>query len=338
MSTVQLRVGDMFDGPSDLIVLPCSTEGTITSFVRQKLVNYRIPYPRPGLKLGDVHIVPFEGGENIAQYVAYAASVDSNTSSPAAIRRIGQQLGAFTVQGPAARLIAAPLLGAGAGGLQSEVVVQALRDGFRVSAHSDAVLQISILHEPVYKRVRDSLELRPSTELNETPTNRSAGATTRKPLRVFISYSHSSPEHERWVESLGTFLRQQGIDARLDVWHLRRGMDLPQFMTNELALADRVILISDERYAEKADGRVGGVGWETMIVQGDISKLPPDSIKYLVIVCAEAVETGLPKYLATKFVIHWPHARVEERNRQTLLRELYDHVGPPPLGEPPAFI
>jgi hypothetical protein len=114
-------------------------------------------------------------------------------------------------------------------------------------------------------------------------------------------------------------------------------MDLPQFMTNELTLADRVILISDERYADKADGRVGGVGWETMIVQGDISRLPPDSIKYLVVVRAATVASGLPKYLQTKVVIHWPDPRVEERNRQTLLRELYDRIGPPPLGEPPAF-
>jgi len=329
----------MFDGPSDLIVLPCSTAGNITSFVRKKLVNYNIPYPRPGLKLGDVHILPFEGGENIAQYIAYAASVESASfSSPAAIRRIAQQLGESTVQGPTVRLIAAPLLGAGAGGLQSEVVVQSLRDGFKASAHSDAVLQISVLHEPVYKQVRDSLELVKPMKHDEPQTSHPTGAATHMPLRVFISYSHSSPEHEQWVESLGTFLRQHGVDARLDVWHLRHGMDLPQFMTNELTLADRVILISDERYAEKADGRVGGVGWETMIVQGDISRLPFNSIKYLVIVRAATVDSGLPQYLRAKFVIHWPDPRVEERNRQTLLRELYDRVGPPPLGEPPAFI
>jgi TIR domain len=140
-----------------------------------------------------------------------------------------------------------------------------------------------------------------------------------------------SPEHEQWVEGLYTFLRQHGIDARLDVWHLRHGMVLPQFMTNELSLADRVLLISDERYADKADGRAGGVGWETMIVQADILNLPPDSIKYLVIVRTAAVESGLPKYLKAKFVIHWPDSYVEERNRQTLLRELYDRVAPPQL-------
>ena len=31
---VKLRLGDLFDGPSDLIVLPCSTIGTVTGFIR----------------------------------------------------------------------------------------------------------------------------------------------------------------------------------------------------------------------------------------------------------------------------------------------------------------
>ena len=58
MALVQLKLGDMFDGPCDLIVLPCSTSGTITSFVRQRLINYNIPYPKPGMRLGDVAILP----------------------------------------------------------------------------------------------------------------------------------------------------------------------------------------------------------------------------------------------------------------------------------------
>jgi hypothetical protein len=157
-------------------------------------------------------------------------------------------------------------------------------------------------------------------------------------MRVFVSYSHTSPEHEEWVKRLGTFLRDSGIDARLDIWNLRHGMDLPQFMTNELALAERVIIISDEKYAEKADGRVGGVGWETMIVQGDIASQPPDNTKYLVIVHSKSVEAGLPRYLKTKFVIHWPDATFDEKNKQTLLRELYDQVKAPPLGPKPVFL
>ena len=330
MATVQLKLGDMFDGPSDLIVLPSSTDGTITEFVRQRLIHHRIPYPKPGMKLGDVNVMPFQGGENIAQFVAYAASVEGNSSTKAAIHRIGEQLGEATHEGSTVRLVSAPLLGAGAGGLRSEAVVEALTTGFKATAHRDARLVIHVLHSDVFSRLSKS-----STPSKLDPKEPQQPLST---IRIFVSYSHTSPDHEQWVERLGTFLRESGIDARLDIWNLRYGMDLPQFMTNELALAARVILISDEKYAEKADGRVGGVGWETMIVQGDMANQPPDSNKYLVIVRSKDIEAGLPRYLKTKFVIHWPEDTSDERNRQILLRELYDQVKAPPLGQKPVFL
>jgi hypothetical protein len=334
MPQVQLRLGDMFDGPSDLIVLPCSTAGTITSFVREKLVHHRIPYPKPGMELGDVHVLPFEGGENIAQFVAFAASVEGDHSSTTAIERIGVQLGECTRRGPTVRLIAAPLLGAGAGGLRSEAVVKSLNAGFKSAADEDATLTISVLHREVFERIRGETEQMRGEHIGVDARREERG----KPRRVFVSYSHTSPDHQQWVESIATFLRQNGIDARLDVWHLRRGMDLPQWMTNELALAERVVLVSDERYAEKADGRVGGIGWETMIVQGDMSQLPPDSVKYLVVVHCNDIDQGLPKYLRTKFVIHWPGPHTDTANRKLLLRELLDRVAAPPLGPVPIEI
>lgn len=329
MPTVQLRLGDIFDGPSDLIVLPSSTAGTVTPFVRKRLVHHRIPYPEVGMELGDVSILPFEGGENIAQFVAYAASVDDNSSDIEAIRRIGEHLGAETRRRVMIRRVSAPLLGAGAGGLRSESVAAALSSGFKRTAHQDAGLVIHVLHEDVFSRLSGDREVERLA---------SSQIETSKPTRVFVSYCHSSPEHEEWVIALGKFLRENGIDARLDVWVLRHGMDLPQFMTNELTLADRVILVSDEKYAEKADGRVGGVGWETMIVQGDMAQQPPESTKYLVIVRSRTRDDGLPRYLKTKFVIHWPGPMTEDANRQMLLRELYDRIEVPPLGPRPVFL
>jgi hypothetical protein len=333
MPTVQLKFGDIFDGPSDMIVLPCSNLGTITPFVRERLVHHHIPYPPHGMRLGDVSIMPFEGGENIAQYVAYAASVVApGSSSTEAIELIGQQLGTATKKTPTIRLVSAPLLGTGAGRLKPGPVVQSLSSGFKSTAHRDARLVIHVLDKQVFGQLSP-----PQLEfgVNEDAT---ANPKAEKALRVFISYSHTSEEHEQWVESLGTFLRDSGIEARLDLWHLRRGMDLPQFMTNELAIAERVILVSDERYAEKADGRVGGVGWETMIVQADMYSLPPESTKYLVIVRSTKVDDGLPRFLKAKFVIHWPKKTSDERNRQILLRELYDMVKIPPLGSRPIFL
>lgn len=335
MAAVDLRLGDMFDGPSDMIVLPCSTAGTVTKLVAEKLVHYQIPSrPRGGMRLGDLTVSPFEGGENIAQFVAFAASVQVNSSSQEAIYRIGTQLGEHTNQNASIRRISAPLLGTGAGGLRGEIAALSLSDGFRKSAHKSATLVLSILRETAFKTIQSALG---SVSYSSAP-HVSVVRVPEKTPRVFVSYCHSSAEHAEWVARLGEFLRQNGIDARLDIWHLRRGMDLAQFMTNELAIADRVVLVSDKKYAEKADGRVGGVGWETMIVQGDIANLPSDSTKYLVVVTTKDVGEGLPRYLKTKFVIHWPDASGDEHNRRLLLREIFDAVQVPPLGTRPIFL
>src|SRR6478672_4683689 len=101
---VKLRLGNLFDGPSDLIVLPCSTIGTVTGFVARSLAHYSIPHPCDSMEHGEIEIMPFEGGENIAQFVGYAASVLApGKSSPDIIQSIGRKLGEFTTQQPSVR-------------------------------------------------------------------------------------------------------------------------------------------------------------------------------------------------------------------------------------------
>jgi hypothetical protein len=156
MSAVQLRLGDMFDCPSDLIVLPCSTAGTTSSFVFQKLLRHGIPAPRPGMRLGDVHVMQLKASGNIAPYVAYAASVGGPCSDASAIRRIGARLGEYTRTGPLIRTVAAPLLGMGAGRLTGEVVLDAMTEGFETACHPDAVLVVNVLEEGVLHRLEQS--------------------------------------------------------------------------------------------------------------------------------------------------------------------------------------
>ncbi len=305
---VKLRMGNLFDGPSDLIVLPCSTSGTVTGFVARSLAHYDIPHPREGMKLGEVEFEPFEGAENIAQFVAFAASVKYMTSTVEAIRSIGVALGNFTKQQDAVRAVAAPLLGAGAGGLQSEKVVAALRGGFEQTAAADACLTISVLHRELYDRLRANRRI-------------IVGRSQPSP-RVFMSHTSRTKEEVDWTVNLALYLIEKGVQVRLDKFHLRRGMDLPQWMCNELALAGKVLIVSNEAYKEKADGRLGGVGWETMIIQGDIAKLPPDSTKYQVVVHAESLDDALPLYLKTRYVFH---ARPSDRSdsfREELVKEL----------------
>jgi hypothetical protein len=260
---------------------------------------------------GEVEIMPFDGGENIAQFVAFAASVLApGIATPDAIRSIGRTLGKFTTQQSSVRVIAAPLLGAGAGGLQSEKVIAALRDGFLSTAESGTSLVVHVLHQIVFDRLRGN-----RTNLKGSPS---------QPLRVFISHTSSTPDQQEWVKQLALYLIDRRIQARLDKFHLRRGMDLPQWMCNELSLAQKVIIVCDENYKQKADGRLGGVGWETMVIQGDIANLPPDSTKYQVVVRAEDINSGLPLYLKTKFAFHAKLSDPADSFRQELVKELLE--------------
>jgi hypothetical protein len=198
------------------------------------------------------------------------------------------------------------VLGTGAGRLPPESVVIALDRGFVATSVADATLIIHVLHEGSYEHLRrhfsDGWQARASA------------------VRVFISHTSKTIE---WVEALTRYLIEHGIQARLDRFHLRRGMDLAQWMCNELAMAEKVIVVCDETYKAKAEGRLGGVGWETMLIQGDLANLPPDSTKYQVVVRAEHLENGLPHYLRTRYAFHAP-ATNDSNFHDELLRELLD--------------
>ena len=58
---IKLRLGDLFDGPADLIVLPCSRSGSITRFVAERLLEYAIPLPQKRMELGGIQFSPFTG-------------------------------------------------------------------------------------------------------------------------------------------------------------------------------------------------------------------------------------------------------------------------------------
>jgi hypothetical protein len=93
---------------------------------------------------------------------------------------------------------------------------------------------------------------------------------TESPPTVFISYSHDSPEHKRWVLEFAEELRRNGIDPLIDAWDLRPGDDVPKFMERGVRDSGRVLMICTEKYVAKANDGVGGVGYEAMIVTSEL--------------------------------------------------------------------
>ncbi|WP_338310464.1 SEFIR domain-containing protein [Bradyrhizobium ottawaense] len=162
------------------------------------------------------------------------------------------------------------------------------------------------------------------------------------PPRAFISYSWSSPEHERWVMDLATQLVEGGVDVVLDKWNLREGNDAYQFMESMVTdpAVKKVIIVCDKRYAEKADGRKGGVGAESQIMSPEIYK-KADQTKFTAIV-SEVDENGepyLPTFLGSRLYIDMT-PELYGTNYEQLLRWIYDKplYVKPSLGEMPAFL
>lgn len=142
------------------------------------------------------------------------------------------------------------------------------------------------------------------------------------PPKVFISYSHDSAEHKRWVLELATTLRNRGIDAVLDQWDLKPGMDLPQFMEQNLDSCDFAIMVCTKKYVEKANAGVGGVGYEKMIMTA--SSLSKISDYKVIPIIRENSDKKVPTFLRTKLYIDFARDDDVEYSLDELLRHLLD--------------
>ncbi|GJL49503.1 MAG: hypothetical protein NPIRA01_07300 [Nitrospirales bacterium] len=91
------------------------------------------------------------------------------------------------------------------------------------------------------------------------------------PVRVFISYAWEDDTYRDWVAQLAAQLREDGVDARLDRWHVQRGQTIPEFMNSEVRQADKVLVLCSPKYQEKVHamedgGGSTGSGWESMLL------------------------------------------------------------------------
>ncbi|MBU9198847.1 toll/interleukin-1 receptor domain-containing protein [Burkholderia gladioli] len=166
-----------------------------------------------------------------------------------------------------------------------------------------------------------------------SPDSSSAG--TNLTPTVFVSYSHDSPEHRRWVLDFASFLVTRGINVRLDQWDVGPGADLAKYMVQSIAKSDRVLLICTEKYVQKVNDGVGGVGYEAMVVSGALMS-DLGTAKFIPVVRQDG-EAKLPHALSSRFYVDFSEGRDRGGAFDILLREL--HRAPvavkPPIGANP---
>lgn len=318
---IYIKHGSIFDEKCDLLVLPCDSNGGLSNWVRNEVFENDLPAPNQSIPFGNILFVETNAKYEKSEYVGFAASVDEVTVSSGlnAISNILLQIIRYADQ-KSCSIINLPLLGTGVGGLTHQDAVTVYREvlqGFKATVNiyiPDLQLAKTFSYDTEEHAVDSIIEY-------ENP-------------RVFISYSWDSPDIKVWVYELANKLCESGINARLDRFHLTPGMDIPQWTTNELIKSDKVLLICDEYYSEKADTRRAGVGWETMLIQGDVMLQGDVNTKYICVACGE-FDKNIPIYMKSKLGMKKEDI---DNNFKGLVELIFDIDVAPNVGEVPDWI
>ncbi|TDY12661.1 SEFIR domain-containing protein [Meridianimaribacter flavus] len=134
-----------------------------------------------------------------------------------------------------------------------------------------------------------------------------------------------------------------GIEVIIDKWDLKEGHDMFDFMESMVKSPEinKVLVILDKTYSEKADSRSGGVGTETQIISPNVYKNASQE-KFIPIV-TERDEEGnafIPTYFDGRIYIDLSSNEHFEENYEKLLRNIYQRPSfqKPKIGTPPKYL
>ena len=117
--------------------------------------------------------------------------------------------------------------------------------------------------------------------------------------KVFISYSWDNEDHKEWVKNLAEKLRNDGINAILDVWELAPGDHVTHFMEEKIRESKYVLIICTPSYREKSNCRQGGVGYEDSVMTAEIYQ-EENHRKFIPILAKDSCKDAKPSWLTGK--------------------------------------
>lgn len=161
--------------------------------------------------------------------------------------------------------------------------------------------------------------------------------------KVFISYSWTNDEHVAWVIRLAERLVGDGVNVILDQWDLKEGHDKYVFMEQMVTdpTIKNVLAVCDEKYANKADGREGGVGTESQIISKDIyDKVSQEKFIPLIRERDGAGKEFTPVFFRNRKYIDFSNDNNFSESYEKLLRVIYGRpeLRKPQLGQPPSHL
>ena len=158
--------------------------------------------------------------------------------------------------------------------------------------------------------------------------------------KVFISYSWSSDDI---TVPLAQRLVSHGIDVILDKWDLKEGQDKYVFMEQCVnnSEVDKVLIVCDKKYVDKANNREGGVGDETAIISTEIyGKVNQEKFIPIIAECDEEGNPYVPLYIKSRIYVDLSNMEQYEAEYEKLLRNIYEKplFKKPKLGLKPEWL
>ncbi len=123
------------------------------------------------------------------------------------------------------------------------------------------------------------------------------------PTRAFLSYSHDGGEHSAAVLALANRLREDGVDASIDVYMEAPREGWPRWVTNQIDSADFVLCVCSENYRIAFEGRNPhgkklGVNQEGYLITQTLYNAANQSDKYLAVLIDPAQPDSIPAALS----------------------------------------
>jgi hypothetical protein len=159
---------------------------------------------------------------------------------------------------------------------------------------------------------------------------------------IFVSYAWEDPEYCKLVKRFAARLRKDGIDARLDAWHLR-GVSIPEFMAREVRTASKIIVLCSPQYRTKVHAMeerksINGSGWEAMLVTSALWACRREWDQIIPVLFRGAWQQAAPDFLCAFPYIDLTDPLQFEANYLRLRQTLANRCEvAPALGAPPKF-
>ncbi len=159
--------------------------------------------------------------------------------------------------------------------------------------------------------------------------------------KVFISYTHDSPDHKERIGWLADRLRCDEVDVRIDqAVRDTPAEGWPKWMEDEITSADYILLVCTETYGARyrgegdhADGR--GSRWETSLIRDILYNDPASISRFIPLLPRNATAEDIPlplRHRATHFQIDDYYGLLEHvTDADTMVRAVWRRE---PGGEP----